>query len=307
MAHMMAQINLLTKHTISKSEKVNAVSQPNRFEDQDIDLDDEANYLGNQGGFQNYNSGNQGYNSGNACRNYSREGQYDRPATREQRNWQNRDGYKNDHSGVYVPPCNRDRASGSSSGFKEDMLANKVLQKVKLTDAGVKEMKGDFSSMSQLGDSHTISIKQIEQQLGQLSRKKKRLKKKAEDGKFAKFITMLRQLSINIPPVEVPEQIPGYAKFMKDLVTKKRAVSIDLTNHVHHCNAISTRSLVQKKEDSSAFTIIPCTIGSIKFAKALCDLGASINLMPLAIYKQLGLGVPKPTSMRLMMVDRSVK
>ncbi|XP_049372555.1 uncharacterized protein LOC125837493 [Solanum verrucosum] len=82
-----------------------------------------------------------------------------------------------------------------------------------------------------------------------------RLKKKAKDGKFAKFITMLRQLSVNIPLVEALEQMPRYAKFMKDLVTKKRAVSIDLTNNIHHCSAIATRSLVQKKEDPGAFTI----------------------------------------------------
>ncbi|KAH0773639.1 hypothetical protein KY290_010776 [Solanum tuberosum] len=59
--------------------------------------------------------------------NYSREGQYNRPANREKGNWQNRDGYKNDRSGVYVPLGNKDCASGSSSGSKlEDMLA-KVL------------------------------------------------------------------------------------------------------------------------------------------------------------------------------------
>ncbi|XP_049356739.1 uncharacterized protein LOC125821364 [Solanum verrucosum] len=133
-----------------------------------------------------------------------------------------------------------------------------------------------------------------------------RLKKKAEDKKFTKFITMLKQLSVNIPLVEALEQMPGYAKFMKDLVIKKRAVSHDFSNDVHHCSAIATRSLVHKKEDPGAFTI-PCTIGSIKFAKALCDLGASINLMPLAIYKKLGLGVLKPTTMRLMMLDRLVK
>ncbi|XP_049382750.1 uncharacterized protein LOC125847086 [Solanum stenotomum] len=133
-----------------------------------------------------------------------------------------------------------------------------------------------------------------------------RLKKKAEDGKFAKFITMLRQLSMNIPLVEALEQMPGYVKFMKDLVMKKRAVSIDFTDNVHHCSASAIRLLVQKKKDSGAFTT-PCTIGSIKFSKALCDLGANINLMPLAIYKQLGLGIPKSTSMRLMMADRSVK
>ena len=41
--------------------------------------------------------------------------------------------------------------------------------------------------------------------------------------------------------------------------------------------------------------------------KALCDLGASINLMPLSIYKKLGLGDPKPTAMRLLMANRTVK
>ena len=48
-----------------------------------------------------------------------------------------------------------------------------------------------------------------------------RLVKKTEDGKYRRFITMLKQLSINVPLVEVLEQMPGYAKFMKDLVTKK--------------------------------------------------------------------------------------
>ncbi|XP_047268092.1 uncharacterized protein LOC124898498 [Capsicum annuum] len=58
--------------------------------------------------------------------------------------------------------------------------------------------------------------------------------------------------------------------------------------------------------DPRAFTI-PCTIGSLDFKKALCDLGESINLMPLAVYKKLGLGDPTPTNMRLVIVDKSVK
>uniref|UniRef100_M1DH23 Integrase core domain containing protein n=1 Tax=Solanum tuberosum TaxID=4113 RepID=M1DH23_SOLTU len=99
MTHMRTQIDLLTKHIIASFEKVNVVGPPNRYEDQDIDLDEEAKYLGNKGGFQNYNSGNQGYNSGNAGRNYSREGQYHRPANREQGTWKNKDGYRNDCSG----------------------------------------------------------------------------------------------------------------------------------------------------------------------------------------------------------------
>ena len=75
---------------------------------------------------------------------------------------------------------------------------------------------------------------------------------------------------------------------------------------MQHCSAIATRSLVLKKEDLGAFTI-PCTVMSLHFVKALYDLGASINLTPLSIYKKLGLGDPKPTAMRLLMVDRTVK
>lgn len=119
-------------------------------------------------------------------------------------------------------------------------------------------------------------------------------------------MAMLKQMSVNIPLVEALEQMSGYAKFMKDLVTKKRIVSYEPVDNIHHCNAIATRSLVQKKSDLEAFTI-PCTIGAFSFAKMLCDLRVSINLMPLAIYQHLGLGTPKPTSMRLLMADQSVK
>ena len=100
--------------------------------------------------------------------------------------------------------------------------------------------------------------------------------------------------------------MPCYAKFMKDLVTKKRSVTFEDDDIMQHCSAIATKSLVQKKEEPSAFTI-PCTIGLLHFVKALRDLGASINLMPLSIYKKLGLGDPKPTAMRLLMADRTVK
>ncbi|XP_049384846.1 uncharacterized protein LOC125848890 [Solanum stenotomum] len=67
-----------------------------------------------------------------------------------------------------------------------------------------------------------------------------------------------------------------------------------------------TKELIKKREDPETFTI-PCTIGVLQFAKALCDLGASINLMPYAIYKQLGLGELKATTMRLLMANRSIK
>ncbi|CAN4085038.1 unnamed protein product [Withania somnifera] len=93
---------------------------------------------------------------------------------------------------------------------------------------------------------------------------------------------------------------------MKELVTKKRSLDLETVEVSHHCCAIVTNTSVIKKEDPGAFTI-PCTIGFYEFVKALCDYGASVNLMSYTIYKKLGLGVPKPTTMRLLMANRSVK
>ncbi|MCI03892.1 hypothetical protein A2U01_0024933, partial [Trifolium medium] len=53
-----------------------------------------------------------------------------------------------------------------------------------------------------------------------------------------------------------------------------------------------------KLKDPGTFTI-PCTIGDIHVGRALCDLGASINLMPLSVFKKLGIGAARPTTVTL--------
>ncbi|XP_016574384.1 uncharacterized protein LOC107872095 [Capsicum annuum] len=67
-----------------------------------------------------------------------------------------------------------------------------------------------------------------------------------------------------------------------------------------------SNAMSKKKDDSGAF-IIPCTIGTHKFDKALCDLDASINLMSYTVYENLGLGASTPTIMRLLIAYRSIK
>lgn len=67
--------------------------------------------------------------------------------------------------------------------------------------------------------------------------------------------------------------------------------------------------ILQKKpptrEDLGNFTIL-CTIGIFSFDKALYDLEASINLMPLSVFNTLGLGKVKPTTATLQLADRSL-
>ncbi|XP_058746143.1 uncharacterized protein LOC131619017 [Vicia villosa] len=61
-----------------------------------------------------------------------------------------------------------------------------------------------------------------------------------------------------------------------------------------------------KKKDRGSVTI-PCTIGDRSFKKALIDLGASVSLMPLSIYKRLGIGNVQDTRMTLQFADHSIK
>ena len=71
------------------------------------------------------------------------------------------------------------------------------------------------------------------------------------------------------------------------------------------CSAILQQKLPPKLKDPGSFTI-PCTIGNLSFDKCFCDLGASINLMPLSVFMQLGLPDPKPTNMSLHLADLSI-
>ncbi|XP_015166232.1 uncharacterized protein [Solanum tuberosum] len=133
-----------------------------------------------------------------------------------------------------------------------------------------------------------------------------RLVKKTKEGKYRKFISMLKQLSINVTWIEALEEMLDYSKLMKDLVTKNSAVYFESYDKLHYSSAIFNRLLVRKKEDSRALAI-PCTIGMIQFGKALCDSGSIINLMPPSTLKKLGLEASKLTAMRLLMGDPTVK
>ncbi|XP_010253001.1 PREDICTED: uncharacterized protein LOC104594413 [Nelumbo nucifera] len=94
---------------------------------------------------------------------------------------------------------------------------------------------------------------------------------------------------------------------LKEILANKRKLGDVATVALNEkCSAILLNKLPQKLKDPGNFTI-PCTIGSLKINKALCDLGASINLMPYSVFKKLGLGEPQPTRVALQLADRSIK
>ncbi|XP_070026177.1 uncharacterized protein [Nicotiana sylvestris] len=93
------------------------------------------------------------------------------------------------------------------------------------------------------------------------------------------------------------------AKYQKEEQYKK---FLEMLKQIQTCSAVVTRPVAEKLSDPGSF-IIPCTIGNFAFAKALYDLGASINLMPLVMYKRLGIRRARPTSMLLQLANRTMK
>ncbi|XP_052118241.1 uncharacterized protein LOC127747744 [Arachis duranensis] len=101
--------------------------------------------------------------------------------------------------------------------------------------------------------------------------------------------------------------MPLYAKFLKELMTKKRSWKNNETVVLtEECSVIIQHKLPQKLKDPGSFQI-PCIIGKTIVEKALCDLGASINLMSLAMMKEMKIEEAKPTRMALQLADRSFK
>ena len=133
-----------------------------------------------------------------------------------------------------------------------------------------------------------------------------RLQKARREEQFSKFFEIFKKIEINIPFVEAINQMPNYSKFMKEILSKKKKIVEEgIVNLTATCSAVIQRSLPGKMKDPGSFTI-PCSIGKYEFKKALCDSGASINLMPLSAVQRLSLRELIPTAITLQMADRSM-
>ncbi|XP_055959726.1 uncharacterized protein LOC130014813 [Mercurialis annua] len=135
-----------------------------------------------------------------------------------------------------------------------------------------------------------------------------RLRKAPDNQKFHKFLEVFKKLQINLSLADALREMPQYAKFLKDIIMNKRSWeqggTIPLTEN---CSSIIQSNLPTKLKDPGSFTI-PCTIGNTNAINCLCDLGASINLMPLFLFRSLfGEQPVKHTSMVLQLADHSLK
>ncbi|XP_070033098.1 uncharacterized protein [Nicotiana tomentosiformis] len=101
--------------------------------------------------------------------------------------------------------------------------------------------------------------------------KEKEVAKETESVQEKEVETVPEQ--VNIPLIDALKEMPGYAKMMKDLMSRmfdfQDLATVTLTQT---CSDVVTRPIAEKLSDRGSFTI-PCTICNYAFAKALCDLG----------------------------------
>nr|GFA22474.1 hypothetical protein [Tanacetum cinerariifolium] len=126
-----------------------------------------------------------------------------------------------------------------------------------------------------------------------------------DDIQIQKFWNMFKQLHLNITLAEALVLMPKYQKMLKALLSNKEKLQ-ELANTPLNetCSAVILKKLPEKLRDPGKF-LIPCGFSELK-CKAIADLGASINLMPLSVWKKLVLPDLIPTQMTLELANRAI-
>ncbi|GJU51527.1 reverse transcriptase domain-containing protein [Tanacetum coccineum] len=115
-----------------------------------------------------------------------------------------------------------------------------------------------------------------------------------------------RHLRFDISFADALLLMPRFAPTIKSLLmNKEKLLELAKIPLNENCSAMLLKKLPEKLGDPSKF-LIPCNFSGMDVCHALADLGASINLMPLSIWKKLSLPELTPTRMTLELADRSI-
>ncbi|XP_019098328.1 PREDICTED: uncharacterized protein LOC109131613 [Camelina sativa] len=123
----------------------------------------------------------------------------------------------------------------------------------------------------------------------------------------ALFDKQMKEIEVKMPLLDAIALIPQSHKFLKDLVNERIKETRGMVVLTHECSALIQRKAVMEKlGDPGCFTL-PCSLGPFAFNNCLCDLGASISLMPLSLAKRLGFTKFEQCNIAMILADRSVR
>ncbi|KAG7564259.1 hypothetical protein ISN44_As10g010290 [Arabidopsis suecica] len=109
-----------------------------------------------------------------------------------------------------------------------------------------------------------------------------------------------------MPLTEVLKLIPDPHKDVRNLILEriKRYHDSDGGYNATPFQAVGEKIVQEKLEDPGSFTL-PCSIRHLAFSNCLCDLGASVSLMPLSVARKLGFVQYRPCDLTVTLADRS--
>nr|GFA40009.1 reverse transcriptase domain-containing protein [Tanacetum cinerariifolium] len=138
------------------------------------------------------------------------------------------------------------------------------------------------------------------------SRLKKEKLREKDDILAAKFMEIFRDLHFELSFADALIHMPKFAPMFKKLLNNKdKLIELTKTPLNENCSAVVLKKLPEKLGDPGRF-LIPCDFTGLDNCLALADLGASINLMPLSIWKKLRLPALNDTKMVLELADRTI-
>nr|GFA29260.1 reverse transcriptase domain-containing protein [Tanacetum cinerariifolium] len=134
---------------------------------------------------------------------------------------------------------------------------------------------------------------------------KEKLREK-DDILAAKFTEIFRDLHFELSFADALVHMPKFEPMFKKLINNKdKLIELTKTPLNENCFAVVIKKLPKKLGDPGRF-LIPCDFLEFDNYLALADLGASINLMPLSIWKKLRLPTLNDTKMVLELADRTI-
>ncbi|XP_073035330.1 uncharacterized protein [Primulina eburnea] len=219
---------------------------------------------------------------------------------------------------VLNPPSGFNTSNGEGKPSFEDLVGTFVVESGKRMSRTESRLDNLETHMASIGATLKILESQVGQITNALTSQPSGVVQKTADPNLREVnaifmqheeIGMLGSEEKEVELTQVPNEKPTPSKRTRDLKnlhsniqsTEKEEVAITGGE-----NKGMQGSLPQKLQDPGEF-VIPCEIRGQLVEKAICDSGASVNVMPSFLYEKLGLSVIKPTGLSLQMADKSIR
>ncbi|XP_058784125.1 uncharacterized protein LOC131658893 [Vicia villosa] len=161
----------------------------------------------------------------------------------------------NNHVNAVTTRSNKSKETHEKNSDEEDLLIE-VDVEIRENEVVRKEVTGEEGVVKEKVTTPKPAVK--------LPFPTRNKKKEQHEKNFEKFLEMFKKLELNISFLDALEQMPTYAKFMKDIISKKRTIDSDPIILTETCSAILQGMKIPVKKRDRGSVTIPCTIGKVQ-------------------------------------------